>query len=78
MPCTADIDIPSFFAIYNTYSMYEDIGDAKWQFNQLKSRSSMIDKCIECGECAKLCPQQIDIPFQLKKMLKTMSFLFET
>ncbi|MCK9536623.1 MAG: aldo/keto reductase [Bacilli bacterium] len=76
MPCTAEIDIPRFFALYNMFSMYGDIDDAKWRFDQLKKGSSMIDKCIECGKCVKQCPQKIDVPLQLKKMAKIMDFLF--
>lgn len=77
LPCAVNIDIPRFFHIFNVYSMYEDLGDVKWQFNQLKKNSAMIDECIECGKCAEACPQRIDIPGQLKKLADNMSFLFK-
>ena len=77
LPCAVNIDIPRFFHIFNVYSMYEDLGDVKWQFNQLKKNSAMIDECIKCGKCAEACPQRIDIPGQLKKLADNMSFLFK-
>ncbi|MFY9538103.1 MAG: aldo/keto reductase [Bacilli bacterium] len=77
LPCAVNIDIPRFFHIFNVYSMYEDLGDVKWQFNHLKKNSAMIDECIECGKCAEACPQRIDIPGQLKKLADNMSFLFK-
>lgn len=75
MPCTVGIDIPGNFRVFNTYAMYENKDDANWQFGNLKKNSTLLTDCIECNQCVSRCPQHIIIPEELKRMMKTMSFL---
>lgn len=75
MPCTVGIDIPGNFRIYNNYVMYENVADAKWNYNNLQKHSVSLTECIECNKCVEECPQNIEIPIELKKMIKDLHFL---
>ncbi|MDD4663210.1 MAG: aldo/keto reductase [Caldisericia bacterium] len=75
LPCTVGIDIPGNFKVFNSFAMYANEGDAKWQFGNLIKNSTLLSECIECGKCALECPQHIRIPEELKRMLEKMPFL---
>lgn len=75
LPCTVNINIPGFFKIFNDYLMYENEGSSKWVYNNILTKSSDFSECIECGVCAEKCPQKIEIPQQLARMGKELSFL---
>ena len=75
MPCTVGIDIPGNFKIFNSFGMYNNEGDSKWQFSNLIKNSTILTECIECGKCVLECPQHIEIPDELKRMAKEMPFL---
>ena len=67
MPCPSGVAIPHIFSIYNDYTMYGDEAGAKRSYNQFTKPESRADQCVECGECEKACPQQIEIIDWLKK-----------
>jgi predicted aldo/keto reductase-like oxidoreductase len=64
--CPQQLPIPELFGEYNDYVYNEketvprsdlaSFPEDKWPGN-----------CIGCGECAKVCPQRIDIPEIMKK-----------
>ena len=71
LPCPIGVNIPENFAIYNDYYLF---GSPKtkdhYQFVYTariypENRAS---KCIECGQCEKMCPQGIPISRELKKV----------
>lgn len=69
--CPAALDIPTLLNLFNLYSALLDWqkGEAIKKLRALpKERSSL--SCLDCGECAKLCPQHIDIPGVMKKITK--------
>jgi len=55
--------------------MYNNESDAHWQFNNLIRHSTSLTSCIECGKCVEECPQHIQIPDELKRMKREMTFL---
>lgn len=80
MPCPSGVDIPGNFALLNNYSIdsgrinrfqirrrYKAMAKKPDKVNQDKpnGRASM---CVECGQCMSHCPQQINIPEELKKV----------
>ena len=75
MPCTVGVNIPGNFRIFNDYAMYKAEGDSKWRYNDLIGKKANASLCIECGKCVPQCPQGIDIPNELKRMLKVLPFL---
>lgn len=66
--CPKGIDIPSIFQKYNDSIMFP-VGDT---FDALYFSFTPEGKrgcdCIACGKCVKSCPQNIDIPDELKKI----------
>ena len=64
--CPQGLPIPDLFGEYNEY-----VYDKKTSIPARALRSYPEDKwptqCIGCGECAKVCPQHIDIPGTMKK-----------
>ena len=67
MPCSSGVRIPIIFEIYNDAMIYEDPQKARWIYRQLKEEQRA-DQCNKCGECADVCPQEIDIPAWLEKV----------
>lgn len=76
LPCPFNVDIPGCFALYNAQSAYGGltpvfhyINSTEGVFNGTPSRAS---NCKNCGICVKNCPQQIDIPEELKQVARKM------
>jgi predicted aldo/keto reductase-like oxidoreductase len=67
-PCPNNVNIPKIFEIYNEDKMYEDPRTAlSYASPRGFPPEQRADQCKECGECVEKCPQQINIPEQLKK-----------
>lgn len=84
MPCPTGVNIPENFAILNNISI-EESRYRKWQarrgYKRLADSEKKLDKqnpngnaamCTQCGECLDKCPQEIDIPEELKKVNATL------
>ena len=76
MPCPKRVNIPGSFAAYNaSYAV-----DLFTGFAQYTTTSNITDpkfnasarNCVNCGACAKKCPQHIDIPAQLKRVARKL------
>ncbi len=68
MPCPSGVDIPRNFKVWNEYNMFGKSPSAKGMWNWVPGEIKG-DKCTECGQCVSHCPQQIDIPNELKKVV---------
>lgn len=68
--CPCNIGISGSFAALNALKQYEDVSVAAWQLGALVSFNGFVmpTECIECGACADACPQNIDIPEELKRV----------
>lgn len=77
MPCPAGVDIPGNFAHWNSYGMYENKATALrgWKNNMPESKQAK--NCIGCGKCEAVCPQQLHIRDDLKKVQKTFDELMK-
>ncbi len=74
MPCPKGVDIPGNFYYYNL-SAVEGINSTRFEFAQnigLRKDPGFASQCINCGKCKKHCPQNIDIPVELKKADKAL------
>ena len=77
MPCPMKINIPACFEAYNT-SYATNI--AKGMFWYLTSSGGMSESphyasdCSGCGKCVSECPQNIDIPKELKNVRRRLHF----
>lgn len=53
LPCTVDINIPAYFALYNNFRMFNNVEAAKYELKHLKNKSALPNECIECGNCVR-------------------------
>jgi predicted aldo/keto reductase-like oxidoreductase len=68
--CPMQIDIPVCFSLYNGLKR----GDAQWNRQNLYSaipKGKSAADCTACGTCKSHCPQNIDIPNELKTVANT-------
>lgn len=83
MPCPNDVDIPRNFELMNYFKVYGFEESAKQGYRQLGTRDAVdatewqkthlrASECTECGECLEKCPQNIDIPTQLREVAETL------
>jgi predicted aldo/keto reductase-like oxidoreductase len=80
MPCSQGVDIPSNFALLNNRSMassrimrfrigrgYSKLVRSGHRVNKNKPNGNA-SVCNDCGDCEGSCPQNINIPVELKKV----------
>ncbi len=67
MPCPSRVDIPGNFRHFNDLAMFENLPRQKALYTAFMSNSNA-DLCTECGSCEPLCPQNISIIEELKKV----------
>lgn len=68
MPCPHGVNIPNNFRQWNNYGMYQLFSIIAWQYHAVRANNTSCDACVGCGICVKECPQQINIPENLKRM----------
>ncbi len=81
MPCPYGIDIPSIFTHFNKCIYEEQFPQSTQDENYFKARREFLigydrtvpslrqaDHCISCGKCVSHCPQNINIPKQLRRV----------
>lgn len=73
MPCPFGVDIPGNFSLWNRYRMFENYEMVKENWEDDTKSDKRPPVCTECGQCVPLCPQNIDIPGDLKKMQGELS-----
>ena len=67
LPCPQGVGIPKIFELYNNGFRFESFDQQKRSYTFIAmSGGKKADVCVECNVCKKKCPQQIDIPNQLK------------
>lgn len=69
MPCPFGVDIPACFKIYNNKHIFNKNTNEYFQLSGLAGgNGSYAGKCRSCGVCINKCPQQINIPRELRKV----------
>ncbi len=66
-PCPNGVAIPRIFDMFNQAKMYNDAVTARHRYNEILKPEERADCCVECGQCEKVCPQQIEIIHWLKQ-----------
>ncbi|NLO86298.1 MAG: 4Fe-4S dicluster domain-containing protein [Clostridiales bacterium] len=69
--CPMQIPIPRVFSSMNTYLVYNNLQGAKGNYKWI-DKEYFASKCIECGQCEMVCPQQIKIIDELKRVAETL------
>ena len=67
MPCPSGVNIPKNFQYWNEASVFNNPTRLKNGYEYLKEGAA--EFCKECGLCEKVCPQQIPIREDLKKIV---------
>jgi len=80
LPCPSGVNIPQNFAILNNISLersnvrkwlnkrdYKKMAASPKELNQTKSNGNA-SLCVNCGICLEKCPQEINIPDELKNV----------
>ncbi|MGM0379874.1 MAG: aldo/keto reductase [Bacillota bacterium] len=68
IPCPVEVNIPLAFKQYNNYKKFDNFEKFKNKYIDETKPKVRASKCIECGQCLDKCPQNIDIPKELKKV----------
>ena len=68
------MDIPGTFSAYNRcYSEGKAAGRHEYLMTTaMRKTSTSASLCIECGKCARHCPQHIQIPQELKNARRVL------
>jgi predicted aldo/keto reductase-like oxidoreductase len=61
MPCPNGVDIPRNFDIYNQGVVYNNMGQARWAYNNDIPKEQQASACKDCKTCEEKCPQKIKI-----------------
>lgn len=67
MPCPAGVDIPGCFQAWNTYHVFQNYHNVRWNWEEEIGEAHQAQNCIECGKCERVCPQKLPIREDLKK-----------
>lgn len=68
MPCPFGVNIPGNFRYWNNRFVYDDEKLFKGKYAKM-SEQEKASHCKECGACEKMCPQQISIREDLKRVV---------
>ena len=66
MPCTVGINIPFNFLVEGYYTRYNL---KEWAVSRYETMKVKPDSCIECGECERKCPYNLQIINKLKNVV---------
>ncbi len=75
MPCPFGVDIPGNFALWNKARMFESYQAIANEWEDTGRQDTRPPSCTECGVCIPLCPQNIDIPADLKIVQQELTAL---
>jgi predicted aldo/keto reductase-like oxidoreductase len=73
VPCPQGVDIPRNFRVWNEFHKFAGNRGAVDEYHGAVPDKDKADKCTECAECVPKCPQLIDIPADLKKVVADLA-----
>ena len=65
--CPKRIPIPEIFAARNKQLIWEQIEKGKAAYEKATAQAGAASDCIACGQCERVCPQQIPVIERLKE-----------
>ena len=77
LPCPADVAIPACFETYNDLYMLGNKKDAPFSYimkmsDIITGQMGYASQCTQCGECLEKCPQGLNIPELLEKVVQEL------
>lgn len=81
IPCPKNVNISTAFTFYNNKYLFKKgfMSRAFYliQLGKVQERKpALASQCVDCGVCIEKCPQNINIPVELKKVKKDFEGLF--
>ncbi|MCJ7505095.1 aldo/keto reductase [Candidatus Bathyarchaeota archaeon] len=73
MPCPQGVNIPEIIALYNEFYVRGRDDEVKKKYRENITPETNAKKCVKCGTCETLCPQQLPI----RNILRGATFAFE-
>jgi predicted aldo/keto reductase-like oxidoreductase len=73
MPCPHNVDIPSNFTVLNNGYLTDSLREAKLTYKLSIPNYSKASACTECNVCIEHCPQELDIPNLMKRVVEELS-----
>ncbi len=73
LPCPQGIKIPEIISLYNEYYMKSQSDEIKKKYWEHVTPESQAKRCMRCGNCQELCPQQLPI----QEILSRAAWVFE-
>lgn len=67
MPCPAGVNIPGCFQAWNTYHVFQNYHNVRWNWEEEIGEEHQAKNCVACGKCEAVCPQKLPIREDLKK-----------
>lgn len=67
--CPLELPIPGFIRVLNNSRIFGDIPQIRNSYKAYSAKNAP-DECVNCGCCAGVCPQHLDIPFHLASLAK--------
>ncbi len=74
LPCPVGVKIPVCFEWYNNLHAFGDVMGSRFKYAMTtgdvfrdEPETGFASQCVACGECLDKCPQNINIPEELKK-----------
>ena len=71
--CPMGLDIPTLLSLYNQFSV--DPGPGIFMSLERLDDDQRPGRCVSCGQCARKCPQSIDIPGVMEKFNSALEAL---
>ncbi len=72
LPCPEGVDIPQIIALYNKYFAKGRDDQIKKEYRKQITPENSAKRCVKCGKCEELCPQQLPI----RRILSRASWVF--
>ena len=73
LPCPEGVSIPNIFQIYNDYYVFGTEEASKNSYKNYIDKEIDASKCIECGQCESMCPQNLQIIKHLKEAKEVLT-----
>lgn len=66
-PCPSRVAIPDIFSIYNDAAMFNAVESSTRFYKGIVQSDRGAARCVECGHCESVCPQQLPVTKLLKE-----------